>query len=384
MRISKVEVMPVRIKREEAYLGSLPDSANSQAYFLRPPYRALYSAYFETAFVKLTTDEGLNGWGEALAPVAPETVQIIVEQLLAPALIGRDPLDGNVLWNVMYDLMRERGYYGGFMLDAISACDTALWDLRGKILSQPVYQLLGGAYRNSVPCYVSGLPKPSAEERVELALSFVEQGFHAFKLAAGHGVRADAHSIKALRDALGDEATLLLDAHWVYDLDDAVRLGKQLEELEVGFFEAPINPEDIESHTQLASAIAIPVAIGETERTRYQFRPWLMQKAADILQPDVGRAGISEVFKIATMAEAFNVRMAPHLSVGLGVCIAASLHVAAAIPNLYLLEYQPPVFEIANAFLMEPLTCTDGHYELPIGAGLGVEIDQKRLGELQS
>ena len=84
------------------------------------------------------------------------------------------------------------------------------------------------------------------------------------------------------------------------------------------------------------------------------------------------------------MAEAFNVRMAPHLSVGLGVCIAASLHVAAAIPNLYLLEYQPPVFEIANAFLMEPLTCTDGHYELPIGAGLGVEIDQKRLGELQS
>ena len=336
MRISKVEVMPVRIKREEAYLGSLPDSADPQAYFLRPPYRALYSAYFETAFVKLTTDEGLIGWGEALAPVAPETVQVIVEQLLAPALIGRDPLDGNVLWNVMYDLMRERGYYGGFMLDAISACDTALWDLRGKILSQPVYQLLGGAYRDSVPCYVSGLPKATADERVELALSFVDQGFNAFKLAAGHGVRADSQSVKALRDALGDEATLLLDAHWVYDLDDAVRLGKQLEELEVGFFEAPINPEDIESHAQLASAIAIPVAIGETERTRYQFRPWLMQKAADILQPDVGRAGISEVVKIASMAEAFNVRMAPHLSVGLGICIAATLHVAAAIPNLYL------------------------------------------------
>ena len=384
MRISKVEVMPVRIKREEAYLGSLPDSADPQAYFLRPPYRALYSAYFETAFVKLTTDEGLIGWGEALAPVAPETVQVIVEQLLAPALIGRDPLDGNVLWNVMYDLMRERGYYGGFMLDAISACDTALWDLRGKILSQPVYQLLGGAYRDSVPCYVSGLPKPTAEERVELALSFVDQGFNAFKLAAGHGVRADSQSVKALRDALGDEATLLLDAHWVYDLDDAVRLGKQLEELEVGFFEAPINPEDIESHAQLARAIAIPVAIGETERTRYQFRPWLMQKAADILQPDVGRAGISEVVKIASMAEAFNVRMAPHLSVGLGICIAATLHVAAAIPNLYLLEYQAPVFEVANLLLVEPLICKGGRYELPRSAGLGVELDEKRLREMQA
>ncbi|MCY4070657.1 MAG: mandelate racemase/muconate lactonizing enzyme family protein [Chloroflexi bacterium] len=384
MSISKVEVMPLRIKRDEAYLGSLPDSADPGAYFLRPPYRALYSAYFETAFVKLTTDDGLIGWGEALAPVAPETVQVIVEQLLAPALVGRDPLDGNVLWNVMYDLMRERGYYGGFMLDAISACDTALWDLRGKILSQPVYQLLGGAYRNSVPCYVSGLPKPTAEERVELALSFVDKGFNAFKLAAGHGLRADSHSVKALRDALGDEATLLLDAHWVYDLDDAVRLGKRLEELDAGFFEAPINPEDIESHAQLASAIAIPVAIGETERTRYQFRPWLMQKAADILQPDVGRAGISEVVKIASMAEAFNVKMAPHLSVGLGICIAATIHVAAAIPNLYMLEYQPPVFEVANMLLSEPLTCVEGCYELPRGAGLGVELDEKRLRELQA
>ncbi len=384
MRISKVEVMPLRIKRDEAYLGSLPASANPGAYFTRPPYRALYSAYFETAFVKLTTDEGLIGWGEALAPVAPETVGVIVEQLLAPVLVGRDPLDGNVLWNVMYDLMRERGYYGGFMLDAISACDTALWDLRGKILSQPVYQLLGGAYRDSVPCYVSGLPKPTAEERVELALSFVDKGYSAFKLAAGHGVKEDARSVKALRDALGDEATLLLDAHWVYDVDDAVRLGKRLEELDTGFFEAPINPEDVESHAQLAAAVAVPIAHGETERTRYQFRPWLMQKAADILQPDVGRAGISEVAKIATMAEAFNVKMAPHLSVGLGICIAATIHVAAAIPNLYLLEYQPPVFEIANLLLKAPLTCEAGRYVIPPGAGLGVELDESRLREMQA
>ena len=228
------------------------------------------------------------------------------------------------------------------------------------------------------------MPKPTAEERVALALSFVEEGYSAFKLAAGHGVKEDAHSVKALRDALGDEATLLLDAHWVYDLDDAVRLGKRLEELDAGFFEAPINPEDIESHAQLASAIAIPVAIGETERSRYQFRPWLTQKAADILQPDVGRAGISEVAKIATMAEAFNVKMAPHLSVGLGICIAATIHVAAAIPNLYMLEYQPPVFEIANLLLKAPLTCEAGRYELPQGAGLGVELDESRLRELQA
>ncbi|MCY3797033.1 MAG: mandelate racemase/muconate lactonizing enzyme family protein, partial [Chloroflexi bacterium] len=121
MSIRKIEAIPLRIKRDEAYLGGIPTAADPQAYFTRPPYRALYSAYFETAFVKITTEDGAVGWGEALAPVAPEVVSTIVEQLLAPVLIGRDPLDGNVLWNIMYDLMRERGYYGGFMLDAISA-----------------------------------------------------------------------------------------------------------------------------------------------------------------------------------------------------------------------------------------------------------------------
>ena len=374
----------MRIKRDQAYLGSLPETVDPQAYFTRPPYRALYSAYFETAFVKITTADGAIGWGEALAPVAPEVVCTIIEQLLAPVLIGCDPLDGNVLWNIMYDLMRERGYHGGFMLDAISACDTALWDLRGKILDQPVYQLLGGAYRDRVPCYVSGLPRPSAEERVDLALEFVDMGFNAFKLAAGHGLRADIESVAALRNVLGENTTLLLDAHWVYALDEAVQLGHALAKLDLGFFEAPINPEDVEGHAQLAAAVAVPIAHGETERTRYQFRPWLMQKAANILQPDVGRASVSEVIKIASMAEAFNVKMAPHLSVGLGICIAATIHAAAAIPNLYMLEYQPPVFEIANLLLKSPLNCKAGYYEIPRSAGLGVEMDERRLSGIQA
>ncbi|MCY3574120.1 MAG: mandelate racemase/muconate lactonizing enzyme family protein [Chloroflexi bacterium] len=384
MPITRVEAIPVRIKREEAYLGTVPKSADERGYFLRPPYRALYSRYFETAFVKITTSEGLFGWGEALAPVAPEVVCVIIEQILAPALLERSPLDGNVLWNIMYDLMRERGYYGGFMLDAISACDTALWDLRGKILGQPLVQLLGGAFREAVPCYVSGLPRPTAQERVELALGYVDEGFNAFKLAAGHGARADAASVAALRGALGDEAVLLLDAHWVYALDDAIQLGGALAELGAGFFEAPINPEDIDAHAKLAAAVAVPIAIGETERTRYQFRPWLEQDAAQILQPDVGRAGISEVVKIASMAEAFNTSVAPHLSVGLGICIAASIHAAAAIPNLYLLEYQPPIFAAANLLLESPLQCSAGFYELPTGAGLGVALDEEKLRALQA
>lgn len=383
-KITHIETIPVRIRRDEAYLGAMPDGASSAQYFLRPPYRALYSAYFETAFVKITTDDGVTGWGEALAPVAPEVVCTIIDQLLTPALVGRDALAGDVLWHIMYDLMRERGHYGGFMLDAISACDIALWDLRGKLLDQPIYQLAGGAYRQQIDCYVSGLPKPTDAERVALAEAWSQKGFWRFKLAAGFGAEADLTSLGALRATLGDEAVLLLDAHWVYGLDESIRLARGLEDLGVAVFEAPMNPEDLQGHVLLAQASAVPVAIGETERTRFEFLPWLMQRGADLLQPDVGRTGLSELLKIAHMAETFHIPVAPHLSVGLGVCIAASVHAAAAIPNLYLLEYQPPVFDLANSLLVEPIVCTNGAYSIPAGPGLGIQIDESRLRAAQA
>ena len=383
MTIRAVEAVPVRIRRDEAYLGALPKGVDADRYFLRPPYRALYSRHFETAFVKLTNDDGTVGWGEALAPVAPEVACTIVEQLLAPVLEGSDPLAGDALWDRMYNLMRERGYTGGFMLDAIAACDIALWDLRGKLLGQPVYALLGGPHRPDIPCYVSGLPRPTNEERVELALSWQGKGFEAFKLAAGHGVRADAESTASLRGALGDGATLLLDAHWVYSVDEALALGRRLEDVGASVLEAPLNPEDVAGHARLAAALALKVAIGETERSRYQFRPWLERRAAGLLQPDVGRSGISELVKIAQMAEAFDVPVAPHLSVHQGLGIAAAIHAAASISNLWMLEFQPPVVELANSLLEAPLVCEAGRFRLPERPGLGVAIDERRLAEAQ-
>jgi galactonate dehydratase len=382
--ITSVEAIPVRIKQDHAYLGALPSGATTENYFRRPPYRALYSAYFETAFVKVTTSDGVIGWGEALAPVAPEVVTTIVSQLLAPVLRGENPLAGDYLWSMMYDLMRERGYYGGFMLDAISACDIALWDVRGKLLNQPVSALLGGPYRKTIPCYVSGLAAPDEAARIALAQSWLDKGFNKFKLHEGRGTASDVAVIAALRHALGDSVVLMLDAHWNYTLDEAVVLGHRLEALNTALFEAPLNPEDIDGHARLAQQVAIPIGIGETERTRYQFKAWLVQGAADILQPDVGRAGISETVKIAQMAEAFNIPVAPHLSVGLGVCVAASLHVAASIPNLWMLEFQPSVFSIANSLLETPLVCEAGQYRLPNNVGLGVTLGERKLRDLQS
>lgn len=384
MRIANVEAIPARFRRDEAYLGAMPESASESQYFVRPPYRALYSAYFETLFVKITADDGTVGWGEALAPVAAKAVAEIVRELLAPVVEGNDPLATDYLWKRMYGLMRERGHYGGFMVDAISACDTALWDLKGKLLGQPVHKILGGPHLERVPCYVSGLPESTDAGRVALAERWTGRGFTSFKLAAGFGIEADRRSLQALRTALGQDAALLLDAHWVYSLDESVALGRHLEALDVAVFEAPMEPEDIEGHAKLADAIAVPVAIGETERTRFEFRPWLLKRGADLLQPDVGRTGISEFMKIASMAEAFNIPLAPHLSVGLGPCIAASIHVAASISNLYMLEYQPPVFELANALLVEPLVCENGRYDVPSGPGLGIQVDTTEIERLQA
>jgi len=380
MKINLVECFPLKIKPQQAYLGGSADGQDSD-YYYRPEYRCVYSRKMETCLVKITTDEGHVGWGEALAPVVPQVIAELINHLFAPLLKGQSPFNSAVLNSRMYDAMRDRGHTTGYHIDALAAVDIALWDLKGKILGQPVYQLLGGAYREQIPCYVSGLPEPELSERCTLAKNWQKKGFNAFKLALGYGVKKDIENVRAIRETLGDDAEIFLDAHWNYSVGEATRLINALEPLGLGFIEAPLLPEDIAGHRELRAKTNIDIALGETERTRYQFKPFIEQRAVDILQPDVGRSGISELMHIASLAETWNLRVAPHLSVGLGPCIAASIHVAAAIPNLFMLEYQPPVFDIANQLLNKPLVCAKGHYQLPSGNGLGIEINEERVRE---
>ncbi|MDF2624543.1 MAG: enolase, partial [Kosakonia cowanii] len=222
------------------------------------------------------------------------------------------------------------------------------------------------------------------------ALRWQQKGFNAIKLALGYGVQQDIENVRAIRDALGPQASLFLDVHWNYSVAQAAELANALHPLGVGFLEAPLLPEDIAGHRELRAKSPLPIALGETERTRYQFRPFIEQyqfrpfieqRAMDIVQPDVGRTGITELMHIASLAQTWNLQVAPHLSVGLGPCIAASIHVAAALPNLFMLEYQPPVFELANQLLDTPLVCEAGHYTLPQGAGLGIAINEARVRE---
>jgi galactonate dehydratase len=380
MKISRIDCFPLKITTPQAYLGGEVKASDSD-YYYRPEYRCVYSRKMETCLVKITTDSGHVGWGEALAPVVPQVIAELITQLFAPLLTGQSPFASQVLNARMYDAMRDRGHITGYHIDALAAVDIALWDLKGQILNQPVYQLLGGAFREQIPCYVSGLPEPDLPARCALALRWQQKGFNAIKLALGYGVQQDIENVRAIRDALGPQASLFLDVHWNYSVAQAAELANALHPLGVGFLEAPLLPEDIAGHRELRAKSPLPIALGETERTRYQFRPFIEQRAMDIVQPDVGRTGITELMHIASLAQTWNLQVAPHLSVGLGPCIAASIHVAAALPNLFMLEYQPPVFELANQLLDTPLVCEAGHYTLPQGAGLGIAINEARVRE---
>lgn len=379
MKIKSVEIFPIKIPKAPIYLGTSSGLRDDQDYYLRPEYRAVYSKKLETLLIKITTECGLSGWGEALAPVVPEVPGEIVRRLFTPLLIGEDPRNYEVIWSRLYDSMRDRGYFTGFMVDTISAVDIALWDLLAKSVNLPVHQLLGGAYRKELPAYVSGLPKQTTNEKIALALEWKEKGFQAIKLHLGLGVEEDADIVRQIRTALGEHTCVMVDAHWAYTVPQSIRLGRMLEQWNVDFLEAPIQPEDVDGTAELTQALGMPVAVGEAIRTKYQYRTWLEKRAMDIIQPDIARIGITEMRKIAFLAESYHTPVAPHLSIGLGISIAATLQLSAAIPNFYMLEYQPTVFPTANSILKQPLVCENGRYLLPEGPGLGIEIDEDKV-----
>lgn len=382
MRVVDVTTLVVKIRDGETYMGPLETDATTVGgeYFRRPHYPILFSRATQTLLVKLTTDDGRVGWGEAQAPLVPEVPQAVIDHLLGPMLVGRDPHDVSVLWDEMFNSMRSRGHNGGFMMDAIAACDIALWDLRGQALGLPLYQLLGGAHRERIPVYVSGIPSAvSIAERVKVVQDWLERGFMSVKLKLGMGVAQDLANVRAIRSALGTDVRLMLDVHWRYNVAEALALGRGLEEFDVTFLESPVWGEDLDGLAEIAQALVLPIAAGEEYRTRYAFRDALVKRALDIPQPDVGRCGITEFLRIAALAETFNVPCAMHVGVGLGVYLAATVHAAAAIPNLSVMEHQPLMYALGNRMLTKPLVCTADGYALPSGPGLGVAVDEAAL-----
>lgn len=384
MKITAITALAIKIPRNmseaRGTAGSpAPLEAGDSAYRLATTYQTLYSSKIETALIRVETDNGLIGWGEAQSPVAPEVVVTIVETILAPLLLGEDPMAHERLWSRMYNAMRVRGHTGSFLLDAIAGIDIALWDIKGKALGARVCDILGGPFRAELPAYISGLSGTDAAARVAQAAQYQQRGFNAFKIFMDGepDQLLDLHD--RLREGLGRQASIMIDTLWRLDPATAIGFGRQLDERHATWFEAPLKPEDVEGHARLVRAIDTPIAIGECWRTRWEMRPFFDAGAVETYQPDIGRSGITEGLKLCALAELHNVGVAFHVSIGLGVQIAAALHVAAAIPNLSVVEYNPQVYQVAARLLKGPLPIGQGLLGIPDGPGLGIEIDEEEL-----
>jgi galactonate dehydratase len=301
----------------------------------------------------------------------------VLREILAPLALGGDPHDVMAIYEDLYDAMRVRGFFGGFYHDAIAALDIALWDLRGKLLGLPVSKLLGGQRREKIAAYVSGLPKATLEERAALAKEWMDKGFHALKFAAAVAHEGEVAEMRELRAAVGPGPKILADLHWKHSAGAAIKLIAELEEYDLYIAEAPVHPEDIEGQARVVRAVKTPVAIGEEYRTIYEYEPRFRRGCMDVIQPEIGRTGLSSFWQICQLAQAFHCEVMPHASIGIGIFQAASLHASACVSNLPYHEYQHSIFDKNLKYLTGNMRCEAGFFHLPDGPGLGVEPTQE-------
>jgi D-galactarolactone cycloisomerase len=338
--------------------------------------------------VEIETDDGLVGWGECYGPAR---ITAAVVQTIAPWLIGQDPLRTEFLWQMIYARLRDHGQKGA-VIEGLSGIDIALWDIKGKHFGVPMHRLLGGPLRSEVQAYATGLYRRKSGDPLrylaEEAGGYVAEGFKAVKLKVGFGMEEDAAVTRAVREAIGPDVALMVDANHAYDAVAAIRLGRMIEPLDIGWFEEPVPPEDVAGYREVKAALSIPIAGGECEFTRFGFRDLLASRAIDIIQPDTCAAGgLSECKKIADMAEAFGVRYNPHVW-GTGIAIAASLQLLAVLPSHTphslapvepMLEFDRTEHPIRQSLLLQPIEHVKGVVRVPDGPGLGIEVDRAAL-----
>jgi len=337
---------------------------------LPKPMKTAIHNFRSVGVLPVAIDAGDGLVGESyLFSFGLQQLKVFEEMVLSlkPALIGADPEFSEALWRTLW---RDINFFGhkGVSVFALSAVDMALWDLRGKILGRPVHRLLGGC-RSSVPAYASGglWLGSSIDELVTEARSFVADGFRAIKMRLGRPrLEEDVERVQAVRAAIGPDVALMADANQGLTVDNAIRLGRRLEEFDLAWFEEPVPAYDLEGSARVAAALDTPIASGETEYTRYGFRDMLRAKAADVLMPDLARVGgVSEFIKVAHMADALDVPVSSH------VFTEQSLTVMAALGNATYLEHMPWF----GILFREKFEMRDGAVVVPERPGFGFTFD---------
>jgi len=370
LRIAHVEALALRVARPLApHMGHVLQP-NARGYLVDPDNGTIYPADDRTLLIRVTCEDGSVGWGETYGIVAAGAVRELVDDVIAPLLRGRDPLDVQQLWQCLYDLMRVRGYTTGFWLDALAAVDIALWDLCGKHLGQPVRKLLGGGASKSIPAYITNIPGSDQVAKLEAIAELHAQGFGAFKVHASSAFDPVA-LIHAMRARFPD-IEIMLDLHWNHTAGEAANIARAIEPCNIAFLEAPVHTEDIDGLARLAGATRIPLAVGEEWRTVFDAHARLKTGAVSVVQPEMGRTGITQFMRICQLADVHHVRVAPHATIGFGVFMAASLHASAAAAMLSLHEVQNHFVHRYLDHFDTAMRCDCGHYQFPEGPGLGI------------
>jgi len=352
---------------------------------------------FDSVIVRIDTACGITGWGEAKAHVGSAAacagLAALIGRDLAPLLVGQDPRDIGRLWEVMYSTPRE-GYAlaqghpvpqlgrRGLTLSAIAGIDIALWDILGQSLGAPVWRLLGGRRAERMPAYASGGYAGPEGIGEELQVYIARGGFRAVKIRIGAMDGSPARSaarVRAARAALGPGIGIAADAGATWSVAAARAFCRMAEECDLMWLEEPVSGDDKRGMAEVRACSAIPVAAGESEFTRHDFRDLAELRAVDIMQPDLAIAGgITEAMRISALASAFNLRFAPHLWSG-AIGFAAGLAVAAASPAGFILEYALAPNPMMHELSPTRFPVEDGMIAIPDRPGLGVEIDQDFL-----
>ncbi len=344
---------------------------------------------FDTAIISIEVDNGLVGWGEAKAAVGSaggcRSVVRAVEDELAPAMIGRDAREITALWDGMYNgsragyaLERGRGFpvlgRRGLTVSAMSGIDMALWDLLGKSFDVPVVALWGGARTPTLPAYASGGWADAAGIGEQLG-GYVEKGFRSVKMRIGvmdGAVHTSVARVQAARDALGPDIGLMVDAHGTYSPSEAMQFAAGVAHLGLRWFEEPVNADDRAGARRVRASTAIPIAAGESESTRFEFRDMIENQSVDVLQPDLAICGgPTEGRRIAALAEAHQIELAPHCW-GSALSFSAGVSLAFASSAARIIEYSLGGNPLLREMPEEQIAVHDGVVPAPTGVGFGV------------
>jgi L-alanine-DL-glutamate epimerase-like enolase superfamily enzyme len=352
---------------------------------------------FDTALVRVDTDSGLTGWGEAKVSAGSSGdyhgVVAIINQEFGPRLVGEDPLAITAIWEHLYN--GSRGHYAiarghvfpaicrrGVSISALSGIDIALWDILGKALDTPVWQLLGGRKSERMPAYASGGWAPVDQIGEQLQGYLAKGGFGAVKMRIGvydGSPAASAKRVIAAREALGPDVEIMCDAHGSFTVSEARQFCHLVRDCGIAWFEEPVAADDKRGLAEVRRSTAIPIATGESECTRFDFHDLIALRAADILQPDLAICGgITEAMRISAIASAFNLKLAPHLWAG-APAFAAGLHVAAASPAGFIVEYSLGANPLLHDLVEESFPVREGMIEVPERPGLGITVREDFL-----